>query len=291
MGKGLLVADSDGTVGLSRRLNPRLGEDGSSLVLGEGRVDDKEPKTEDGLGQNIMYSVHQNLHVGRKNRVSMGKVGKKEDDRVAGPDDHGEDGDLAKEAGCLGSDELGGPRALNEELVDDEEQSGPRGGEGDPARLGGVEAGEETKEDHSNVGYNDGEDVNQREAGKESHVEEKEGRGDEPVDISSPVDFSEGSSPDVNLGVSGSDGHEEVGGGGHGGNEDSDPVEDRLGGGDSHRVEDEDEGRDRHDSEGEPEDVLSESSNVLDVGHGVSRDRRGRPDGLVVVLEEGVHAG
>jgi hypothetical protein len=53
VGKGLLVADSDGTVGLSRRLNPRLGEDGSSLVLGEGRVDDKEPKTEDGLGEKM----------------------------------------------------------------------------------------------------------------------------------------------------------------------------------------------------------------------------------------------
>jgi hypothetical protein len=40
---------------------------------------------------------------------------------------------------------------VREKRTNDEEQSGPRGGEGDPARLGGVEAGEETKEDHSNL--------------------------------------------------------------------------------------------------------------------------------------------
>ena len=109
---------------------------------------------------------------------------------VDSPDDEGETTNGSEEVADLATLAHGHAAAVVGELPDDDEVG--NAGNGVPAPLLGgrlaAESGEETSQDHDDVGNNGNEDVATAEASKKGEVEKKERSGDGPVNVTSPVD-------------------------------------------------------------------------------------------------------
>jgi hypothetical protein len=111
---------------------------------------------------------------------------------VGGPEDEsvGTDGDEeSAELGALG----GGVGAAVQGQVPDDEEVG-NAGNGVPAPLLGstllTERSEEAGEDHDQVGNDGHDDVSTRHASEETKIEDQEGGGQAPVDVTGPEDLA-----------------------------------------------------------------------------------------------------
>lgn len=111
---------------------------------------------------------------------------------VDGPDDEGEATDGGEELSDLATLSLGEVAAVVDELPDDNKVG--NAGNGVPAPLlGGLlrtEGGEETGEDHDDVGNESDQDVGTGKTSQQGKVEEKERGGDSPVNVAGPVDLA-----------------------------------------------------------------------------------------------------
>lgn len=163
--------------------------------------------------------------------------------RVDGPDDEGEATNGSEEVADLATLGDSGVAAVVDELPDDDEVG--NAGNGVPAPLlGGLlraEGGEETGEDHDDVGNNGDQNVGTGKTSEQSKVEKQERSGDGPVDVASPVNLA------IDVVLGGRDvlvvlllggvvpanavaaGHGEVGQGGEGDNEGGENVVETLG--------------------------------------------------------------
>lgn len=111
---------------------------------------------------------------------------------VDGPDDEGEATNGSEEVANLATLGGGGVAAVVDELPDNNEVGNT--GNGVPAPLlGGLlraERGEETGENHDDVGNNGDQDVGTGKTSEKSKVEEQKRGGDGPVDVTGPVDLA-----------------------------------------------------------------------------------------------------
>lgn len=162
---------------------------------------------------------------------------------VDSPDDEGEATNGSEEVANLATLGSGGVAAVEDELPDNNKVG--NAGNGVPAPLlGGLlraERGEETSENHDDVGNNGDQDVGTGKTSEQRKVEEQKRGGDGPVDVTGPVDLA----VDVVLGggnvlvvllLSGvvvadtvAAGHGEVGQSGEGDNEGGQDVVQTLG--------------------------------------------------------------
>lgn len=200
--------------------------------------------------------------------------------RVDGPDDKSEASNGSKELANLTALSHGVGAAVNGEHPDDNEVG--NAGNGVPAPLLGsaltAEGGEETGQNHDNIGNNSQKDVATAETGKQSQVKEEERGGQAPVDVTSPVDLAVdvvGGVRDVAVGVSDSgavvadavaSGHGEVGQRSKGDNESGDNVVETLGNGSSPREANEDNHGKEHQNEDGPQSAGTGLSDGLVLG-------------------------
>lgn len=118
----------------------------------------EQPGTKDGLGQNVKHSVSDDLLVDRHVTSSISET---PDDRVGSPDEQSESTNGKEEASDLAGLGLSSSTAVDSKLPDDYEVGQARNGV--PAPLLGCALvavrGEETSEDHDNVGNNGNQDL------------------------------------------------------------------------------------------------------------------------------------
>lgn len=110
---------------------------------------------------------------------------------VNGPKDQCEAGDGAEEGGCLGILVLNNAAAIDCELVDDYQVGNASHGVPSPLRtLLDGEGGEETGQDHDDIGNNSNENVGTSQTSEQGKIEEEEWGSDTPVDVTSPVNLT-----------------------------------------------------------------------------------------------------
>jgi hypothetical protein len=211
LGTLVVVTNADGAL-VAETLTPEATD--LNVGLGDALVGEEEPCTEDGLGEDVKDGVGNDLLV---NVHVAGAIGDTPDTEksvsghsvadewrsnlhgVDGPDDEGEATNGSEEVADLATLGGGSVAAVEDELPDNDEVG--NAGNGVPAPLlGGLlraERGEETSEDHDDVGNNGDQDVGTGKTSEQRKVEEEERGGDGPVDVASPVDLA----VDVVLGV------------------------------------------------------------------------------------------
>ncbi|KAI3487631.1 hypothetical protein L1887_48412 [Cichorium endivia] len=134
------------------------------------------------LGNDVEDGKEEDLLVGAE---LAGALTKSESDGVEGPDHDEGERDLVVEAADLGAAEEGGGAARGDELEEDPGEGDAREGEEAPlAGLGGVDAGDDTRDDHDLVSEDEHDDLGNGQASKEGEVEEKQRRGEGPVEQS-----------------------------------------------------------------------------------------------------------
>lgn len=207
--------------------------------------------------------------------------------RVDGPDDKSEAGNGSEELANLAALGHGVGAAVNGEHPDDNEVG--NASDGVPAPLLrstlATKGGEETGQNHDNIGNDSQKDVATAEAGKQSQVEEEKRSGQAPVDIAGPVNLAVnvvGGVRDVAVRVSDggavvadavASGHGEVGQGSKGDNESGDDVVETLGDGSSPR----ETNKDNHGEEHQDEDGPQSAGTGL--GDGLVLGKRGNNSG------------
>lgn len=255
LGTLVVVTDADGTL-LAETLAPEAAE--LNVGLGDAGVGEEEPGTEDGLGEDVKDGVGDDLLV---NIHVAGAVGNTPDTKgplaveracafalfnlhgVDSPDDEGEATNGSEEVANLATLGLSSVAAVEDELPDDNEV-GNAGNRVPAPLLGGLlraEGGEETSENHDDVGNNGNQDVGTGKTSEQRKVEEQERGGEGPVDVAGPVDLA------VDVVLSGGNvlvvllllgvvpansvaaGHGEVGQSGEGDNEGGEDVVQALG--------------------------------------------------------------
>jgi len=151
-------------------------------------MSEEQPETENRLGEDVKDGVTDDLTI---NREGAGTISKTPDDRVDGPENEGETSNGSEEGGSLrvllGNDST----AVEGELVDDDEIGNAGHGVVSPssALLVG-QTGEETSQDHDDIGNNGNRKAGTVQASKETEIDEQEWGGDAPVDVTSPVDLT-----------------------------------------------------------------------------------------------------
>lgn len=200
--------------------------------------------------------------------------------RVDGPDDKSETSNGSKELADLAALGHSVGAAVNGEHPDDNEVG--NAGNGVPAPLLrsalATEGGEETGQNHDNIGNDGQKDVTAAETGKQSQVEEEERSGQAPVDVTGPVNLAVdvvGGVRDVAVRVSDggavvadavASGHGEVGQRSKGDNESGDDVVETLGDGSSPREADKDNHGEEHQNEDGPQSAGAGLSDGLVLG-------------------------
>lgn len=180
----LVIIDADGTLVAQAMAPPAIDHRG-----GIPAVREQQPEAKDGLGQDVEDGVGDDLAVDGPDARSFGQA---PHDGVQGPEDQGvadQGGEELRGARILGAH---GPTAGNGQLVDDDEVRQTRDGVPAPFLAGAVaEGGEETGQNHGDVGGEGDEGVGAAETGQEGQVEQDERGGDGAVDVASPEDLSE----------------------------------------------------------------------------------------------------
>jgi hypothetical protein len=211
LGTLVIVTNADSAL-VAETLTPEATD--LNVGLGDALVGEKEPCTEDGLGEDVKDGVGNdllvNVHVAgaisdtpdTEKNISGRSVDNSQQSnlhRVDSPDDEGEATDGSEEVANLATLGGGSVAAVEDELPDNDEVG--NAGNGVPAPLlGGLlraERGEETSEDHDDVGNNGDQDVGTGKTSEQRKVEEEKRGGDGPVNVTSPVDLA----VDVVLGV------------------------------------------------------------------------------------------
>jgi hypothetical protein len=216
--------------------------------------------------------------------------------RVDGPDDKGEASDGSKELANLATLGHGVGAAVNGEHPDDDEVSNAGNGVPAPLLRSALVAvsGEETSQNHDDIGNNGQEDVATAETGKHGQIKEEKRGGQRPVDVAGPEDLAVdivGGVRDVAVRVSDSGavvadavtgGHGEVGQRSKGDDESGDNVVDTLGDGGSPRKANEDNHGEEHQNTDGPQSAgtgLSDGLVLWKRGNN-SRQRSHRARGL-----------
>jgi len=278
----IILTNSQGTLGV-QSVNPEAINRAGILAVSE-----QEPEAKDWLGKDVQDGISNDLSI---NRPPTGTISNTPDDWVQGPDDEGE--------ATNGSEQLGGTTVLgldrtttwHDELVDDDQEGGTGHGIVCPLlTLSSAKGGEETKEDHEQVGSDDDNDVSTAHASEEGKIKEEERSGQGPVNVASPedlaVDVLDGVGDvlvgllddDVGEGVSVTGGHGEVGDGSKGGDEGSDDMEEAFLDWGAVGQEEEGQGRQQHDDPDDPESLGAGLTHLL-VGWGIGSDRGDGRDG------------
>lgn len=156
-------------------------------LLGDGKDDDGSPQR---LGNDVEDSKEENLGVGRDVASTLTKD---EGDGVEGPNDEESKRDLVVEAADLLRAEVAVAASRPDEGVEDVEHRRDGDGKEDPAGTNvRVETGDETSDDHGDVGKDGNEDLAKGHTGQEGNVEDQERGGDEPVDVAGYEDLTLG---------------------------------------------------------------------------------------------------
>lgn len=187
LGTLVVVTNADGAL-VAETLAPEATD--LNVGLGDALVGEEEPGTEDGLGEDVKDGVGDDLLV---NGSVAGAVSNTPDtgNGVSGllqsmapqgnlhgvysPDDEGEATNGSEEVANLATLGSSSVAAVEDELPDNDEVG--NAGNGVPAPLlGGLlraERGEETSEDHDDVGNNGDQDVGTGKTSEQSKVEEQ----------------------------------------------------------------------------------------------------------------------
>jgi len=242
-----------------------MGPEAVEIDVGLWKVDvsEQEPGTEDWLGENVKDGVGDdfliNVHV-------AATVGDAPDDWVDGPDDQSKGSNGSEKAADLATLGSGGWATVKHQLPNYNKVGDASNGIPAPL-LGstlGTESGEETSQDHDQIGDDGDENAATVHAGQKSQIEEQEWSGDGPVNIAGPEDLAVdvvGGVWDVLVRLAGNDmvpadsvasGHGEVGDGGRDGNQSGDDMVETLGHWNVPRHAGEDDRGDDHDNEDDP---------------------------------------
>lgn len=171
-------------------------------------MSEEEPEAEDGLGEDVEDGIGNDLRINADVAGSIGdtpnaiscvrawspnlfRTGAKNIHWVDGPKDESEPGNGAEERGGLGVLALDHTAAVERELVHDDQVG--NASHAVPAPLGCLldgEGGEETGQNHDDIGDDGDEDVGTTEAGQQAEVEEQEWGCQGPVDVTGPVDLT-----------------------------------------------------------------------------------------------------
>jgi len=233
----IILTNADSTLAADT-VGPEAAE--LDLSLGHALVGEEQPGTKDRLGEQIEDGVGNDFLV---NGHLARAVGNTPNDRVDGPDDKSEAGNGSEELANLAALGHGVGAAVNGEHPDDNEVGNASNGVPAPLLRStlATKGGEETGQNHDNIGNDSQKDVATAEAGKQSQVEEEKRSGQAPVDIAGPVNLAVdvvGGVRDVAVRVSDggavvadavASGHGEVGQGSKGDNESGDDVVETLG--------------------------------------------------------------
>jgi hypothetical protein len=204
LGTLVVVTNADGAL-VAETLAPEATD--LKVGLGDALVGEEEPGTKDGLGEDVKDSVGDDLLV---NGSVAGAVSDTPDTEngvsgwlqscssranlhgVDSPDDEGEATNGSEEVANLATLGGGGVAAVVDELPDNDEVG--NAGNGVPAPLlGGLlraERGEETSENHDDVGNNGNQNVGTGKTSEQRKIEEQERGGNGPVDVTGPVDLA-----------------------------------------------------------------------------------------------------
>lgn len=204
LGTLVVVTNADGAL-VAETLAPEATD--LNVGLGDALVGEEEPGTEDGLGEDVEDSVGDDLLI---NGSVAGAIGDTPNARngvsywlqsillqsnlhgVDSPDDEGEATNGSEEVANLATLGGGGVAAVVDELPDNDEVG--NAGNGVPTPLLGsllrAERGEETSENHDDVGNNGDQDVGTGKTSEQRKVEKQERGGDGPVNVTSPVDLA-----------------------------------------------------------------------------------------------------
>ena len=160
-----------------------------NVGLGDSGVGVQKPCTEHRLSQDVKNGVSDDLTV---DRGATGSVSDTPDDGVDGPDDESETSNGGEEVANLATLGHGLATTVDGELPDDDEVGNACDGVPSPL-LGsalGAESGEQTGEDHDDVGDDGDQDVATVKTGEQAEVEQEERGGQAPVDVAGPVDLA-----------------------------------------------------------------------------------------------------
>jgi len=204
LGTLVVVTNADGAL-VAETLTPEAVD--LNVGLRDALVGEEEPCTEDGLGEDVKDGVSDDLLVngGVAGAISdtpdTGKgvsgglhafLPKANLHGVDGPDDKSEATNGSEEVANLATLGGGSVAAVEGELPDDDEVGNASNGVPAPLLRGllRAERGEETSEDHDDVGNNGDQDVGTGKTSEQGKVEEQERGGDGPVNVTGPVDLA-----------------------------------------------------------------------------------------------------
>jgi hypothetical protein len=196
----------------------------------EARVREQQPEAKHRLGQQVHDGQGDDLGI---HAPLAGTITNRPDDRVQRPDDDREARNRRIQLRDLPVLIHHRAPAGQHELVHDDQVRHARHGVPAPALPIGVRAREEqSRQDHDGIGEQGDEDVGAVNAGDEGEGEQREGRGEDPVNPAHPEDLAEDmergvgdvvlvavDDEAVDEGVAGAGGLGEVGEGGDGGDE------------------------------------------------------------------------
>lgn len=202
----IVITDANATLG-GESVGPPAAD--LNVRLGDAAVAKQKPKSKDGLSQDIEDGVGHDFTIDRCLAGTIGKAPHAEHtlvskylllglaiDRyihwVGGPQNEGEEGERAEEVGDLGSLGLDGGAAGQANVPDDKDVGNARDGIPAPllARVLSSVGGEQTGQDHDEVCRNSHDRVGTINAGEQAKIQQQEGSGDSPINITSVVDLT-----------------------------------------------------------------------------------------------------
>lgn len=190
------------------------------------RKSEDDPETPDWLGNDVEDTKEEHLCVGRQTSRSLAES---PNNGVSGPHNGQGKRDLVVEASDLGMTQKGVLTSRSDERNDDVDECKAAECVKAPSVLEGwVQGGNDSRGNHDFIGDNDGNGLGNGQARKERQVEDEQGCGECPVQVSCIVDFSPVGSVvwvRVDERLSNSSRHGKVGNGGKGADEQVGNVE------------------------------------------------------------------